>query len=127
MLVRFALLALAIAACGGTARSVAAYRGDTQTLLATRSSEVEQCYDAALAKNNNLRGVVTVHFTVLHETGAVSDVVIDPTSHPPAELGDCVVKAVSDLKLAPADRNDGRATFVYDFHATGVTAQRAAS
>lgn len=126
-MLRFSALAIAIAACGGTARDTAAYRTDTQALLATRSTEVAQCYDAALAKNNNLRGVVTVHFTVHHETGAVSDIVIDPTSQPPSELGDCVVKAISDLKLAPADRNDGRATFVYDFHATGVTESRAAS
>ena len=126
-MLRFSLLAIAIAACGGTARDTAAYRSDTQALLSTRNTEVEQCYDAALAKNNGLRGVVTVHFTVHHETGAISDIAIDPTSHAPNELGDCVIKAILDLKLAPADKNDGRATFVYDFHASGVTAQRAAS
>ena len=124
---RFALALIAIAACGGTARSVDTYRTDTQALLDTRNTEVAQCYDAALAKNNNLRGVVTVHFTVHQETGAVSDAVIDPTSKAPSELGDCVLKAISGLTLAPADRNDGHATFVYDFHATGVTAKRAAS
>jgi uncharacterized lipoprotein len=127
MLARFPLALVAISACGAPTRSAATYRDDTQALLATRNSEVEQCYDVALAKNSDLRGIVTVHFTVHHETGALSDAVIDPASKAPAELGDCVLKAISDLKLSPGDRNDGRATFVYDFHATGVTASRAAS
>ena len=38
-------------------------------------------------------------------------------SNAPAALGQCVVHAVDGLVLAPPDRNEGRATFVYEFKA----------
>jgi hypothetical protein len=57
-----------------------------------------------------------VQFIVQKATGVIADPRVDPTrsSAPPA-LGQCVVKAIDGLALAPPDRNEGRATFTYEF------------
>jgi len=103
-------------ACAGTSRGLEAYRTDTSSLLGTRSAQVKACYDDALKTDANLAGMVTVQFIVEKQTGVVAHaaVALDQTSAPPA-LGQCVVKALDGLVLAPPDRNEGRATFVYDF------------
>jgi hypothetical protein len=117
-MIRYATLALILAAsaCSGTARGLEAYRTDTQTLLDTKSQQLQQCYDAALKTNNALAGTVTIQFVVEKKTGVISHATVD-TAHStaPAPLGDCVVKAVDGLALDPADRDEGRATFVYEF------------
>lgn len=109
------LLACA-AACSGTARGLEAYRTDTGNLLDTRSAQIKSCYDDALKTDEKLAGTVTVQFVVEKKTGAIANAAVAPdkTTAPPA-LGQCVVKAVEGLVLAPPDRNEGRATFVYDF------------
>lgn len=107
---------LAVAACGGTARGLEAYRDDTGKLLATREAQLQSCYSAALKSDARLSGTVTVQFVVENKTGTVTRPSVDPSkSTAPAVLGDCVVKAIDGLALAPPDRNEGRATFVYEF------------
>jgi hypothetical protein len=109
------LLACA-AACSGTARGLEAYRTDTSNLLETRSAQIKSCYDDALKTDDKLIGTVTVQFIVEKTTGVIANAAVaaDKTTAPPA-LGQCVVKAVDGLVLAPPDRNEGRATFVYEF------------
>ena len=113
-----ALLASA-AACAGTARGLEAYRTDTNNLLETRSAQLKSCYDDALKTDAKLAGTVTVQFIVEKQTGAIANAAVeqDKTTAPPI-LGQCVVKAVDGLVLAPPDRNEGRATFVYEFKPT---------
>ncbi|HEX3759985.1 MAG TPA: AgmX/PglI C-terminal domain-containing protein [Kofleriaceae bacterium] len=107
---------LAIAACGGTARGLEAYREDTGKLLETRNAQLQSCYGDALKSDAKLSGTVTVQFVVEKKTGTVTQASVDQSkSTAPAVLGDCVVKAVDGLTLAPPDRNEGRATFVYEF------------
>jgi hypothetical protein len=107
---------LAVAACGGTARGLEAYRDDTGKLLATREAQLQSCYSDALKSDAKLSGTVTVQFVVEKKTGTVTQPQVDQSkSTAPAVLGDCVVKAVDGLTLAPPDRNEGRATFVYEF------------
>jgi hypothetical protein len=107
---------LAIAACAGTARRPTAYRDDTGKLLETRSAQLQSCYSDALKSDAKLSGTVTVQFVVEKNTGMVSQASVDQSkSTAPAVLGDCVVKAIDGLTLAPPDRNEGRATFVYEF------------
>jgi hypothetical protein len=106
----------AMAACSGTARGLEAYRTDTQKLLDTRSAQLQSCYDDALKGNDKLAGTVTVDFVVAKKSGTITNAVVDaPHSTAPAPLGDCVVKAIDGLTLDPGDRNDGHATFVYEF------------
>lgn len=104
------------AACGGTARGLEAYRSDTGKLLETRSAQLQSCYSDALKTDDKLAGTVTVQFVVQKSTGAITNPMVDTTksSAPPA-LGECVVKAIDGLTLAPPDRNEGRATFTYEF------------
>lgn len=109
----------ALAAGCGTARDVDAYRSDTEKLLQTRGNQVKSCYDEALKTDRTLAGTVAVSFVVEKDTGAISKPTIDQakTTAPPT-LGQCVLHAVEGLKLDPGDRNEGHATFVYDFKPT---------
>ncbi|HEX4420239.1 MAG TPA: AgmX/PglI C-terminal domain-containing protein [Kofleriaceae bacterium] len=114
------LLAVAVAAtaaaCGGTARGLEAYRGDTGALLETRSAQLKSCYDDALKTDATMAGTVTVQFVVAKKTGTIENPQVDAAkSTAPAALGQCVVKAVDGLVLAPPDKNEGRATFTYEF------------
>ena len=113
---------LALVGCGGTARGLEAYRADTQTLLDTRNAQLQSCYDEALKTNDKLAGTVTVAFVIEPKTGAIEHPTVDAAkSTAPAPLGDCVIKAVQGLVLAPADRHEGRATFVYEFKRPATT------
>jgi hypothetical protein len=109
-------IVLVVTGCTGTARGLEAYRTDTQKLLDTRSAAVKSCYDDALKTDAKLAGTVTVQFVVAKKTGVISNATVD-TAHStaPAMLGQCVVKALDGLKLDPPDRNEGRATYVYEF------------
>ena len=105
-----------VAACGGTARGLEAYRTDTANLLETRNAQLQSCYDDALKADAKLAGTVTVQFVVAKKTGTVENPQVDASkSTAPAALGQCVVKAVDGLVLAPGDKNEGRATFTYEF------------
>jgi hypothetical protein len=103
------------AACGGKARGLDAYRTDTQNLLGTRSAQLESCYSDALNTDATLAGTVTVRFVVEKKTGQIKDATIDPATTAPDVLGQCVLRALDGLALAPADRNEGRAMFTYEF------------
>lgn len=116
------LLAVATAACSGTARGLETYRTDTQQLLSSRDAQIKSCYDDALKADGKLAGTVAIHFVVEKKTGELSGATIDPTRSTASKpLGDCVLTAVKGLKLVPPDKNEGRATFVYEFKATPAT------
>ncbi|MEO7731194.1 MAG: hypothetical protein ABIY55_09500 [Kofleriaceae bacterium] len=107
---------LAGSGCAGTARGPDAYREDSSQLLQTRSGQLARCYEAALKTDGTLNGTVTVQFVVEKHTGALAHAAVDPArSSAPAALGQCVLTAVSGLALQPPDRNEGQATFVYEF------------
>lgn len=109
-------LVASAAACGGTARGLEAYREDTGKLLETRTAQLQSCYSDALKTDAKLSGTVTVQFVVAPKTGAITQPSVDQSkSTAPPVLGDCVVKAIDGLTLAPPDRQEGRATFVYEF------------
>ena len=109
-------LVASAAACGGTARGLEAYREDTSKLLETRTAQLQSCYGDALKTDAKLSGTVAVQFVVEPRTGAITRPSVDHSkSTAPPVLGDCVVKAIDGLTLAPPDREEGRATFVYEF------------
>ena len=109
-------LVATVAACSGTARGLEAYRTDTSNLLETRNAQLQSCYDDALKTDAKMAGTVTVQFVIAKKTGMIENAQVDAgkSTAPPA-LGQCVVKAVDGLVLAPADKNEGRATFTYEF------------
>jgi len=109
----------ALAACGGTARGLEAYRNDTQRMLETRNGQLQVCYDEALKADAKATGTVAVQFVVAEKTGEVTKATIDPKRTTASQaLGACVLKAVAGLKLDPGDKNEGRATFLYEFKQT---------
>jgi hypothetical protein len=118
--IKLALLALVASSigCSFYARSPEDYRDETQKLLDTKAADIKACYDTALMGQQDLQGKVTVAFTVEAETGMLKDVKVDPAgTTAPAELQTCVTNAVSGLALAPPDKRDGQAIWIYDFTA----------
>ncbi len=114
-------LVASLAACGSL-RTVDAYRADTTRLLATRSAQLQRCYDDALTADGKAAGTVTVQFVVASDSGAISKPTVEPAhSTAPPALGQCVVKAIDGLVLAPADAQEGHATFVYEFKPAPAT------
>lgn len=113
---KLAIIATLAVGCSGTARGLEAYRTDTQHLLETRNAQLASCYDAALKADSKAAGTVAITFVVQKKTGQIANAAIDPAkTTAPQAVGVCVLQAVQGLVLAPADRNEGHATFVYDF------------
>jgi len=109
-------LLVATAACGGTSRGVDTYRNDTSSLLETRNAQLQSCYNDALKADAKIAGTVTVQFVVAKKTGTIENATVDQAkSSAPPVLGQCVVNAVNGLVLTPPDKNEGRATFTYEF------------
>lgn len=108
-------LVCSAAACAHS-RSQAVYAADTSNLLASRNDQLQACYNAALQTQPNAAGIVTVKFAVVPTSGEIKEVTIDPThTTAPEALDKCVLEAMNGLALAPSDRNEGRATFSYEF------------
>lgn len=105
-----------LAACDGAGRSQQAYAADANRLLETRRPDLVRCYDDALKTDPAAAGTVTVQFVVEPDTGVIKHATIDSNhTTAPDELDQCVLHAVLGLTLTPSDRNEGRATFVYNF------------
>jgi hypothetical protein len=114
-------LVVSLAACGSL-RTVEAYRADTTKLLATRNAQLQRCYNDALTADRKAAGTVTVQFMIESDSGAISKPTVEPAhSTAPPALGQCVVKAIDGLVLAPADSQEGHATFVYEFKPAPAT------
>jgi hypothetical protein len=111
-----AIASIGILGCTFYARSPDQYRDDTSNLLATKSAELNTCYDDASKTTPGISGKVTVKFTVEKKSGKVLNVTADPTrTTAPQPLIDCVVNSINGLVLAPPDQRNGDATFEYDF------------
>jgi len=111
-----ALAAIMVFGACGTARESTAYRDATRELVMAKNADIKSCYDAELTREPNLSGQVVVNFQVQSETGKIVDARIDPdNTTAPASLSGCVLRAMDGLALNPADRNQGLATFRWDF------------
>ncbi|PRP96951.1 AgmX/PglI C-terminal domain-containing protein [Enhygromyxa salina] len=109
-------LTLACSACSYIARDAASYERDTSALLDTRDAQLRSCYDAALVRNPNLVGKLTVTFTVEQKTGELTELTWDRNRSTVDELlATCVLTALDGLELAEPDRRDAEATFSYSF------------
>lgn len=111
-----ATLAIGAAGCSFLARSPTRYRDDTVAVLAQAAGDIKGCYDGVLKTNGSAQGTVMVQFTVDKETGKLSGARADDKgTTAPAELSECVTKAIDGLTLSPPDAREGQATFVYQF------------
>ena len=107
---------LCAATSGCAVRSADMYRDDTRKLLETKSAGLQACYDTELQAHPDATGKVIVHFKVADDTGKILDPKIDDLqSTPNRTLRGCVLDALKDLVLYPADEREGDATFVWEF------------
>ena len=106
-------------ACSFLARDTPTYERDTSTLLDTRESQLQACYDQELARNPSLAGKLTVTFTVEKKTGKITQLAWDKNRTTINEnLASCVITALDGLELSEPDQRDGVATFSYTFNNT---------
>jgi len=118
----FGLGALALAStlvsvgCGGYTRTPDQYTDDTFKVLSAQSEPIRACYNKVLKGNPQLNGNVTVNFIVDNKTGRIRRVRIDNArTTAPEPVARCVLDSLHDLKLTPADKNEGRATWTWEF------------
>jgi hypothetical protein len=112
---KLVVIAALLAGCAATKRDTATYRADTQKVLATRTAQMQSCYDDVLKKDAAAAGTLTVRFIVEKKTGKFVKATIDPAKTTASEpLINCVLNSIDGLALAPADTNEGQATFVYE-------------
>lgn len=110
------VLAIASAGCSFAVRNAEMYRDDTAALLETKGEEIRACYDAELARNPRAQGKVTVAFTVLEDSGRITNVAVDPAGTTTSdEVSSCVVKSIDGLVLTPPDEKQGKGKFVWEF------------
>ena len=114
--------AAAVLGCSYNARAPEQYRADTAALLETQNGAIKQCYDNILRVDPGVSGRVAVKFTVQEETGQITTPAIDAaTTTAPEPLAQCVLQALSNLKLVPPDDNAGHARFIYEFRVNEPT------
>lgn len=100
-------IALATSAC--IARGPDDYRKVTRSLVDTKNSQIEDCF-------NETPGKVVVNFTVEKKTGKIMNATIDDKkSTASAEVSSCVVSKIDGLTLNEPDMRDGAATFTWVF------------
>lgn len=117
-----------VAGCSFAVRSPDMYRDDTAKVLASKSADIQACYDGILKSKPGTAGKATVKFNVEVKTGAFTDVAVDKANTTvPDDVAACVTTAMAGLALAPADSNKGEATFVYEFTAPAAAAAPAAA
>lgn len=110
--------AVVVSGCSFAARSPEMYRDDTKAVLETKNNDIRACYDGVLKGTPNAAGKVTVKFNVETEAGKFTNIAVDkPNTTAPAEVADCVTKSIAGLGVAPPDKREGEATFVWEFSA----------
>ncbi|NUP10322.1 MAG: AgmX/PglI C-terminal domain-containing protein [Polyangiaceae bacterium] len=107
--------------CGGYARTPDQWVDDTNKVLEAQNQPIKECYNKALRSNPKLEGNVVVNFVVENDTGRLRKARIDTSRTTAGEpIRKCVLDAVRDLKLTPADANTGKATYTWEFKAVYV-------
>ncbi len=107
-----------VSGCSFAARSPEMYRDDTKAVLETKNNDIRACYDGVLKSTPGAAGKVTVKFNVETEAGKFTNIAVDtPNTTAPAAVAECVTKSITGLGVAPPDKREGEATFVWEFAA----------
>lgn len=116
------IMGVSLAACSASlaVRDATSYQADTRTVLMSHNNQVKACYDQALAQDQSTTGTVVVNFKVKAESGDIYDTEVnqDETTAP-TSLSQCVLRTLDGLKLDPPDKNEGHASFRWDFNPRG--------
>lgn len=118
-----ALIALG-AGCSFIARDTETYKKENRSLVETRTSDIKACYDAALTTDPNLKGEVSISYTIEKKTGKLSNMTVltDKTTAPEG-LQNCVMSALEGLTFPKPDRRDGVVqSFTWSFQGMGKPA-----
>ncbi|MDB4940977.1 MAG: hypothetical protein JWP97_511 [Labilithrix sp.] len=116
--ISFAAAVSTLSGCSFAARSPDMYRDDTKAVLETKSNDIRACYDGVLKGTPGAQGKVTVKFNVETEAGKFTNIAVDKANTTaPAAVSDCVVRTINGLGIAPPDKHEGDATFVWEFSA----------
>jgi hypothetical protein len=109
-----------LASCSASfkARSADEYRGDTRSLLSDNSARFEDCYGKAREADPNAAGTVGVTFQVAEESGKIESAEPLPDSTAPEALQRCVVDAMKELSLTPADERRAQGKLWFEFKAS---------
>lgn len=75
--------------------------------------EVRACYESALLRNRDLRGRVTVRFTI-SPTGSIADASVASNELGDAEVAECIRKAVTTWGF-PEPEGNGNVVVTYPF------------
>lgn len=75
--------------------------------------QVEACYEAALQRQPQLRGTVTVRF-LIQDDGHVSEATVISTTAPDGDLDACITGAVRTFRFTPPD-GGGQVSVTYPF------------
>ncbi|MBL9025168.1 MAG: AgmX/PglI C-terminal domain-containing protein [Myxococcales bacterium] len=114
-----ALLTSAAVGCGGYTRTPEQWTEDTRQVFEAQNDFIKTCYNRELKQNDKLEGTVTVTFLVENDTGRIKKVKLDDsktTAGDPARK--CVMDNIKDLRVKPADWNNGKGSFTWEFKAT---------
>jgi hypothetical protein len=114
--IALATLVAQSAACAFYVRSPDDYRRAVRNLLDDKRGDVDACFKRAYDADAQVKGQVTVAFTVEPKTGKiVKPEVVNAKTTAPEALSKCVLASLDGLVLTPADQKAGAATFTWDF------------
>ena len=113
-----ALLAASAVGCGGYTRTPEQWTEDTRQVFEAQNDFIRTCYNSELKQNAKLEGTVTVNFLVENDTGRIKKVKLDDSRTTAGDpVRKCVMDNIKDLRVKPADWNNGKGSFTWEFKA----------
>ena len=108
--------------CSAGARSPELYRDDTMRILDAKRGDIKACYDRVLKTDPKAGGKVTVTFAFKDGTGELIDAKADiANTTAPEPVRQCVLSSLQGIRMNPADKRRGQATWTWDFSAPPPT------
>ena len=95
---KYAVLALALAACGGAGLGKDV-RADITARISSAQPAIQACYADALKTHHKLHGTLVLAFAAAPTTGQFTDITIQRNELNEPDLQQCVIAEVGKLKL----------------------------
>jgi TonB family protein len=87
-------------------------RDAVTSVFSRRKGAIKSCYERALKSNPNVKGKVTIKFTI-GPAGRITDISVAANTTGDGEIGDCIIEKVRGWKFDPP--SGGSVTFSYPF------------